>query len=352
MPESGFGERGKKHSGGKKSKKRITIVFLVSATGANETPVVIWNSKKPRCFRGFDVRSLPVKYYSQSKSWMTGEILVDYLTSFNQKMRAEKRSVLLLLDNAGCHPPEKLQDKFSNIRILFVPPNTTSKVQPLDLGIIANFKAHYKHLFLQHVLARIDEAKNATEVTGSINVLTAIRLVALGWREVKASTIQKCFRKAGVLSDDFEVQVVGEEEDPFVDIDDTVQLGSLIQSAMGESSCSVEEYVAGEDALPVCADFDCEDWDENWLNSLNDNPDSDTSDNPDSDTEEVDYDLLPPPPTLTCFKQAIEALEDVQIFLEHRGYVEQATSVGKVMINLAGISVYNYTQTTIDEYFS
>ena len=151
LPESGFGERGKKHSGGKKSKKRITIAFLVSATGAKETPVVIWNSKKPRCFRGFDVRSLSVKYYSQSKSWMTGEILVDYLPSFNQKMRAEKRSVLLLLDNAGCHPPEKLQDKFSNIRIIFVPPNTTSKLQPLDLGIIANFKAHYKHLFLQRV---------------------------------------------------------------------------------------------------------------------------------------------------------------------------------------------------------
>ena len=60
---------------------------------------------------------------------------------------------------------------------------------------------------------------------------------------------------------------------------------------MGESSCSAEEYIAGEDALPVCADFDCEDWDENWLNSLNDNPDS--------DTEEVDYDLLPPPPNLS-----------------------------------------------------
>ena len=59
---------------------------------------------------------------------------------------------------------------------------------------------------------------------------------------------------------------------------------------------------------------------------------SDTGDNPDSDTEEVDYDLLSPPPKLTCFKQAIEALEDVQVFLEHRGYVEQATSVGNVMI--------------------
>lgn len=73
--------------------------------------------------------------------------------------------------------------------------------------------------------------------------MTAIRLVALGWREVKASTIKKCFRKAGAFRNDFEVQVVSEEEDPLVDIDDKVQLGSLIQSAMGESSCSSEEYI-------------------------------------------------------------------------------------------------------------
>ena len=52
LPESGFGERGKKHSGGKKSKKRITITFVVSATGVKENPIVIWNSKSPRCFRG------------------------------------------------------------------------------------------------------------------------------------------------------------------------------------------------------------------------------------------------------------------------------------------------------------
>ena len=70
-PKSGFGERGKKHSGGKKTKKRITIAFLDSATGVQETPIVIWNSKSPICFRGSDVRSLSVKYYNQSKSSMT-----------------------------------------------------------------------------------------------------------------------------------------------------------------------------------------------------------------------------------------------------------------------------------------
>ena len=67
-------------------------------------------------------------------------------------MRTERRSILLFLDNAGCHPPELLKDKFSNIKIVFLPPNTTSKIQPLDLGVI-------------------DTANTATEVTKSVNVL-------------------------------------------------------------------------------------------------------------------------------------------------------------------------------------
>ena len=54
------------------------------------------------------------------------------------------------------------------------------------------------------------------EVAKSINVLTAICWVALAWREVKSSTIQKCFRSAGVLSTDLDVHVLSDEEDPIL----------------------------------------------------------------------------------------------------------------------------------------
>ena len=69
------------------------------------------------------------------------------------------------------------------------------------------------------MLAKIDTATSATEVTKSINVLTAIRWVALAWREVKSTTIQKCFRNAGVLSTDLHISAL-DEEDSFQDIDE------------------------------------------------------------------------------------------------------------------------------------
>ena len=187
---------------------------------------MIWKSEKPRCFKRFDINSLPVKYYQKS-AWMTGAILHSYLTAFNARMRAKKRSVLLMMDNAGCHPPEVLQG-YLNIKIVFLPANTTSKLQPLDLGIICNFKVHYRRFFLRYVVAKIDSASSAAEIAKTVNVLVASRWVALAWREVKASTIQKCFKHAGILHTDLEVQTLGADDDPFLEADGALELSSLI----------------------------------------------------------------------------------------------------------------------------
>ena len=48
----GFNSEGKERQGWKNSKKRNTAAFLVSANGGKVgKPIVIWWSKKPRCFR-------------------------------------------------------------------------------------------------------------------------------------------------------------------------------------------------------------------------------------------------------------------------------------------------------------
>jgi hypothetical protein len=77
-------------------------------------------------------------------------------------------------------------EKYSNIKIVFLPPNTTSKIQPLDLGIIANFKTHYSLRFV------CDACNSASEIVRSLTILTAIRWISKAWMEVKPETICRC----------------------------------------------------------------------------------------------------------------------------------------------------------------
>ena len=136
---------------------------------------------------------------------MTGEIMKTVLGKLNRRMLNENRKILLFMDNADCHP-DNLLGILSNIKICFLPPNTTSALQPLDLGIIKNFKLHYHR---------------------SVNLLVAIRWIALTWSEVTPDTIVKCFRKAGVLDAELDV-VCRNNEDPFLEIDERMELDKLI----------------------------------------------------------------------------------------------------------------------------
>lgn len=250
LPDRGFAQKGSSCHGGKKSKERITVALMVNAAGGKETAVVIWKSARPRCFKSIDTSSLPVMYFNQPKSWMTADILVSVLAKLNRKMSSKDRKIILLMDNAGCHPEDTLKDRFSHIKLLFLPPNTTSRLQPLDLGIIQNFKVHYRTLFLRFVLSQIDTCAKASDVAKSVNILHAIRWVAKAWEAVSPETIRKCFRKAGIIDSSLSVVARPCMQDPFLDIDSIEGLMQQIQSE--EGTCSTTEFINGDDDLSTC----------------------------------------------------------------------------------------------------
>ena len=100
---------------------------------------------------------------------MNTEIMKDVLARLIEKFKRRKRNILLLMDNAPCNPPS-IADSFSNINIKFLPKNTTSKTQPLDAGIVANWRVKYKKLLL-YVCSKVDGTKNASEIVKSITCL-------------------------------------------------------------------------------------------------------------------------------------------------------------------------------------
>ncbi|KAH7934245.1 hypothetical protein HPB49_023693 [Dermacentor silvarum] len=89
-------------------------------------------SDKPRSFRSY----VPVRYRHQRKAWMTHELFAEWLVGFNQDMKHNAK-VLLVLDNCLAH---HVQLSLTEVTILFLPPNATSKIQPLDMGITHAFK--------------------------------------------------------------------------------------------------------------------------------------------------------------------------------------------------------------------
>ena len=67
---------------------------------------------------------------------MTSALFQDTLHDQDAELRWKKKKILLLVDN--CPAQLKL------IKFVFLPPNTTAVLQPMDQGVIKNMKAKYR----------------------------------------------------------------------------------------------------------------------------------------------------------------------------------------------------------------
>ena len=196
LPSKTFHFKGQACHGGKAPKDRITVLTCASMDGSHKLPLlVIGKFKTPRCFKG--VRKLPVEYEANAKAWMTGTLFTEWLQEFDKMMLRQKRKVLLTLDNCTAHP--KIQN-LKAVELLFLPPNTTSKAQPCDMGIISNLKCHYRGTMLRRLINFIDDGNDYS--TFKFTLLDAVVLLKQAWEKVEPATIRNCFRKAGFRATD------------------------------------------------------------------------------------------------------------------------------------------------------
>ena len=228
LPSRSMVAKGESSKGGKVSKDRITVLLAASATGEKLKPLVIGRAKKPRCFYGFEVATLGVTYDYNKKAWMTGAIFTIWLNQLNNRMRFQQRHILLFVDNCSAHPDVQL----SHVKLAFLPPNTTSKLQPCDAGIIQAVKMRYRRRLLQHVLLKMDndETGTASALAKSVNVLDAIMWLKFAWDALLESTMNKCFAKCG-----FDVsEPVAVDEAAVVDDAEPATLEPALQQVIGD----------------------------------------------------------------------------------------------------------------------
>nr|XP_008512063.1 PREDICTED: tigger transposable element-derived protein 1-like [Equus przewalskii] len=146
---------------------KTTVLLGGNVPGYTLKPFVMWHSENSIAFKHISKHTLPVYCRSNKKSWMIQLLFQDTLLNCCVK-EIEKYclennisfKILLIVDNAPRHPPF-IGDLPPNIRVVFLPPNTTSLIQPTDQGFIATFKAHYLRRTFSQAIAATEEDTDA-----------------------------------------------------------------------------------------------------------------------------------------------------------------------------------------------
>jgi hypothetical protein len=157
---------------------------------------------------------------------MTQVIFLEWLKGFDARMAG--RNVLLIMDNCSAHISLMQLASVVTLRnttVFYLPPNTTSKIQPCDAGIIRSLKAYYQRRFNRLLILRLQDKVANPE---KIDVLEAMHIAVVAWSmDVKPETICNCFRHCRIRTTNADVTSVSEEPliDPEVikDLEEQVQ---------------------------------------------------------------------------------------------------------------------------------
>ena len=168
---------------------------------------------------------------------MDSVLFKECIREIDTKFTKEKKKVALIIDNCPAH---LTINNLKSIELIFLPRNTTSKLQPMDQEVIRSLKAYYKALALQRLVVAIDKGKDLPV----FSILDAMKMLDLAWQKVKTSTIVNCFAKAGI-SKDQQKSAKSDDDDPFRDLQNQIKkLGEFYPpGTTAENVVSADENV-------------------------------------------------------------------------------------------------------------
>ncbi|XP_027696752.1 jerky protein homolog-like [Vombatus ursinus] len=189
----------------KLSRERLTVLCCVNATGSHKLKLcVVGKAEHLHLLREANPLNMPIDCFNHKEAWMDCTIFKEW---FDKKFVPQVREHLLskglperavlLLDYAPSKPSEGLlKSEDGNIFVKYLPPNVAALIQPMDQGVIACMKRHYRTgLLRKHVQEGHDMKSFGTTLTAQDAITQAVR----AWNLVKPVTIVRSWRK--IISD-------------------------------------------------------------------------------------------------------------------------------------------------------
>ncbi|GMF19152.1 unnamed protein product [Phytophthora lilii] len=223
------------------------------------------------------------------------------------------RKILLLVDNAPGHAEIVL----NNVRIHFLPKNTTSHLQPMGAGIIRNFKLKYKRLFVQWVIMQYGAQTK-------LDLLTSTKFVVDAWRMVSEATIRHCWRHTRIVPGSMSASVE-EDSEPSCEAE-IGDLDVLISRLTLDDAMSASSYIVIDDNIEESLDSE----------------DASVESSSDSSSDEAEE-------TSFSHAEALAAAQKLHVFMFAHGY--QDYSVQKVVDVCRTMAITSKRQTSIPLFF-
>ena len=164
----------------------------------------------------------------------------------DRKFAFEGRNVAFVIDNCPAHSHI---DNLKAIKLYFLPPNTISKTQPMDQGVLRSLKAKYRKNVARKIIQRVEKKKALPK----ISLLQGMQMLVSAWDVLSTQTIANCFRKSGISTESQEI-AIAEDDNPFRVLQDKIGDLRSIQPNFIEEDFDATTFAA---KIPILPQFPC-----------------------------------------------------------------------------------------------
>lgn len=137
------------------------------------------------------------------------------MTEFLQQNNLPSKA-LLIVDNASSH---KIDVSDDNFRIIFLPPNATALIQPLDQNVLRSTKLRYRNKLISHIISTGSDIVTALK---QIDLKIVFEFIAAAWYSLSEELVATAWKALLSPDEDTITNVVPMDEDS--DTDDEMML--------------------------------------------------------------------------------------------------------------------------------
>jgi hypothetical protein len=165
-------------------KQGVTVIAAVDANGGKLPLTVIGKGKTPRCLAGY---RLPLEVHTcfSESGWTTNDVMCEYFAFLRHEL-FPSGPLIAILDAYSAHRSSQVRNvaQLWEIKLVFIPPGCTDKLQPLDRRVFSVLKSYARQLWRQRY--HENHGMKTTREQMAIDLCEA-------WRRITEGVIQEAW---------------------------------------------------------------------------------------------------------------------------------------------------------------